>query len=50
MLADVTLSGHRHFMIIGGSLSEAGHYELPPAFERIIQPYLMQAVGMRDAE
>lgn len=43
--ADITLSGHKH-IVVRDRDGSAVHYELPPRFEEIIQPYLMESLRL----
>ena len=44
--ADVITTGHQHLLLKGRDEDEETvHYELPPRFEKIIRPYLMESLG-----
>lgn len=43
---DVTVSGHKHLVVKGGSDGETVHYELPARFEKIMQSYLRESLGL----
>lgn len=41
---DLTITGHKHFLIRGDKHIESQHYQLPPEFEKSIHPYLMESL------
>lgn len=43
--ADVTISGHKHLIMKVGNEGETVHYELPPRFEKVMQPYFRKSLG-----
>jgi hypothetical protein len=45
--ADVIITGHQHLVVKGRDEDEETvHYELPPRFEKVIRPYLMESLGL----
>lgn len=44
MEADVTIDDHKHIILWKGKSGEKIHYDLPPAFEKIIRQYLKKSL------
>jgi len=48
--ADVTMTGHKHILLRAQGEEEKIHFELLPAFEKAIRPYLLRSLEDDSAE